>query len=89
LWPVGVVVGLVSERSAFGWDDFTRWIPDLVVGLVFVGCGAHAMVVTGPAAEPTAENRTRGGSKKRTGHDAGASTISYGRSHRVPERSRR
>ena len=43
LWPVGVVVGLASERSAFGWDDFTRWIPDLVVGLVFVGCGAHAM----------------------------------------------
>jgi signal transduction histidine kinase len=43
LWPVGVVVGLASERSAFGWEDFTRWIPDLVVGLVFVGCGAHAV----------------------------------------------
>jgi signal transduction histidine kinase len=43
LWSVGVVVGLASERSAFGWDDLTRWIPDLVVGLVFVGCGAHAV----------------------------------------------
>jgi signal transduction histidine kinase len=43
LWSVGVVVGLASERLAFGWDDFTRWIPDLVVGLVFVGCGAHAV----------------------------------------------
>jgi signal transduction histidine kinase len=43
LWPVGVVVGLWSERSVFGWDELTRWIPDLVVGLVFVGCGAHAV----------------------------------------------
>jgi signal transduction histidine kinase len=43
LWTVGIVVGLASERSAFGWDELTRWIPDLVVGLVFVGCGAHAI----------------------------------------------
>ena len=43
LWPAGIVAGLASERAAFGWDGFGRWIPDLVVGLVFVGCGVHAM----------------------------------------------
>lgn len=43
LWPAGIVAGLASERAAFGWDGFARWIPDLVVGLVFVGCGVHAM----------------------------------------------
>ncbi len=41
------------------------------------------------AAEPGAENRNRGRSKNRTGHDAGGSTSPYGRSHRVPERSPR
>ena len=43
LWPAGVVVGLASERVAYGWDAFSRWIPDLVVGLVFIGCGAHVV----------------------------------------------
>jgi signal transduction histidine kinase len=43
LWPAGVVIGLASEWAAFGWDDFSGWIPDLVVGLVFIGCGVHAM----------------------------------------------
>jgi signal transduction histidine kinase len=47
------------------------------------------VVATGVAAEPDAANRNEGGSNKRTGHDAGGSTISYGRSHRVPERSPR
>jgi signal transduction histidine kinase len=43
LWPAGIVIGLASERAAFGWDDFSRWLPDLVVGLVFIGCGVQAM----------------------------------------------
>ena len=43
LWPAGVVLGLASERAAFGWDDFSGWIPDLAVGLVFIGCGVQAM----------------------------------------------
>jgi signal transduction histidine kinase len=48
-----------------------------------------AVVATGVAAELTAESRNEGGWKKRTGHDAGARTNLYGRSHRVPERSPR
>lgn len=43
VWSAGVVIGLASERAAFGWDDFSGWIPDLVVGLVFIGCGVQAM----------------------------------------------
>ena len=43
VWPAGIVVGLLSERAAFGWDSLTRWIPDLVVGLVFIGCGVHVV----------------------------------------------
>lgn len=43
LWPVGAVLGLASERAAYGWDSFSSWIPDLIVGLVFTGCGVHAL----------------------------------------------
>lgn len=43
LWPAVVVIALASEWAAFGWDDFSSWIPDLVVGLVFIGCGLQAM----------------------------------------------
>ena len=43
LWPVAIVVGLTSEWAAFGWHDFSHWIPDLVVGLVFIGCGVTAI----------------------------------------------
>ena len=43
LWPAGVVIGLASEWAAFGWDDLSGWIPDLVVGVVFIGCGVQAM----------------------------------------------
>jgi hypothetical protein len=42
LWPVGTVLGLASERVRYGWDSFSSWIPDLVVGLVFIGCRVHA-----------------------------------------------
>jgi signal transduction histidine kinase len=43
LWPVGAAMGLASERAAYGWDSFSSWIPDLIVGLVFTGCGIHAL----------------------------------------------
>ena len=44
LFPAGLVVGICTERAAFDWDDPRQWVPDLVVGLTFVG----AAVVTVP-----------------------------------------
>ena len=44
LFPAGLVVGILAERAAFDWDDPRQWVPDLVVGLTFVG----AAVVTVP-----------------------------------------
>jgi signal transduction histidine kinase len=40
---LGVLIGLASERSRFGWDDFRHWLPDLAVGLVFIGCGVDVV----------------------------------------------
>jgi signal transduction histidine kinase len=37
-----VVFGLASEWAGFGWQDPRSWMPDLIVGLAFVGCGAYA-----------------------------------------------
>jgi signal transduction histidine kinase len=42
LWPAGAVLGLGAEWVAFGWTDAHRWIPDLVVGWAFIGCGLIA-----------------------------------------------
>jgi signal transduction histidine kinase len=42
VWTAAVSFGLVSEAVAFGWHDVVHWLPDLVVGLVFVGCGVQA-----------------------------------------------
>lgn len=39
----GVAVGLAAERAAFGWDDPRHWVPDLVVGLTFIGAAAATM----------------------------------------------
>jgi signal transduction histidine kinase len=39
----GVVVGLAAERAAFEWSDVRHWVPDLVVGLTFVGSGATTL----------------------------------------------
>jgi signal transduction histidine kinase len=36
-----LILGLASEPRVYPWDSFTRWLPDLTVGLVFVGCGAR------------------------------------------------
>jgi len=43
LLPVGVVLGLASEGAGFSWDEPERWLPDLVVGLTFIGAGAYAL----------------------------------------------
>jgi CheY-like chemotaxis protein len=59
------------------------------VALPVVPLPAAVAAASVAAAESGAENRNRGWSNQRTGHDAGASTISYGRSRRVPERSPR
>jgi signal transduction histidine kinase len=42
LWPAGAAFGLVAEWAAFGWTNPLRWIPDLVVGWTFIGCGLIA-----------------------------------------------
>lgn len=42
LWPTGVLVGIAAERVAFDWTDPHRWIPDLLVGWSFIGCGLIA-----------------------------------------------
>ena len=40
LVAVGIVVGVAAERAAFEWSDVRHWLPDLVVGLTFIGAGA-------------------------------------------------
>jgi signal transduction histidine kinase len=40
---VGVVVGVAAEGAGFSWDEPERWLPDLVVGVTFVGAGAYAL----------------------------------------------
>lgn len=45
LWlAAAFVVGLAAEWVAFGWSDPRQWIPDLVVGWTFIGCGLVAFV---------------------------------------------
>jgi signal transduction histidine kinase len=44
LVSIGLAVGVAAERAAYGWDDPRHWIPDLVVGLAYIG----AAVVTLP-----------------------------------------
>ena len=40
---MGVVVGVAAEGAGFSWDGPERWLPDLVVGLTFIGAGAYAL----------------------------------------------
>ena len=42
VWLAGGVLGLVAEWVGFGWGDSRHWIPDLVVGWTFIGCGLIA-----------------------------------------------
>jgi signal transduction histidine kinase len=37
--PVAVALGLASEAVAYGWDEPQLWVPDLLVGWLFVACG--------------------------------------------------
>jgi signal transduction histidine kinase len=39
LLPTGILFGVAAEAAAFGVGDPLRWIPDLVVGWAFIGCG--------------------------------------------------
>src|SRR6266511_1760887 len=48
-WPAAlalalaaVALGLTAERFGFGWDDPRHWVPDLIVGWTFIGCGLVA-----------------------------------------------
>ena len=43
LAAAGLVVGILAERASFDWDDPRHWVPDLVVGLTFIGTGAFAV----------------------------------------------
>ena len=49
LVSIGLAVGLAAERAAYGWDDPRHWIPDLLVGLAYIG----AAVVTLPRNQGT------------------------------------
>jgi hypothetical protein len=42
VWLAALVFGLVAEAAAFQWDQPERWLPDLIVGLTFIGCGLLA-----------------------------------------------
>jgi signal transduction histidine kinase len=42
LWPAAAAFGLVAEWIAFDWTEPGRWIPDLLVGWTFIGCGLIA-----------------------------------------------
>jgi signal transduction histidine kinase len=42
LWPAVVVLGVAAESTAYGLDEVRRWLPDLVVGWTFLGCGLVA-----------------------------------------------
>ena len=42
LWLGAIVLGVAAEGVAFGWDDPLHWVPDLLVGWTFIGCGLVA-----------------------------------------------
>jgi hypothetical protein len=42
VWAAAIGLGLAAEWVAFSWDEPRWWLPDLVVGLVFLGCGILA-----------------------------------------------
>jgi signal transduction histidine kinase len=41
----GVALGLAAEGVGFGWDDPGHWVPDLLVGWTFVGCGLAGQAI--------------------------------------------
>ena len=42
LWPAAVALGLAAEWAAYDLEDVRSWLPDLVVGWTFLGCGLFA-----------------------------------------------
>jgi len=38
--PAALTLGLAAEAAAYSWSDVGHWLPDLAVGLTFIGCGA-------------------------------------------------
>lgn len=45
LAAAGVGLGLIAERFGYGWDDPAHWVPDLMVGWTFIGCGLIAWML--------------------------------------------
>ena len=42
LWPVLAAVGVAAEGIGFGFDDPSKWVPDLLTGWILAGCGLVA-----------------------------------------------
>ena len=42
LWPAAVVLGVVAVWNAYELEEIRHWLPDLVVGWTFLGCGLVA-----------------------------------------------
>ena len=42
LWPAAIGLGVWSESLAFSWGDPGSWVPDIAVGLAFIGSGIVA-----------------------------------------------
>jgi signal transduction histidine kinase len=42
LWPVLAAAGIAAEAAAFGVDDASDWVADLLTGWVLAGCGLVA-----------------------------------------------
>lgn len=40
LVSVGLAFGVAAESAAYGWDDPQSWVPDLAVGLTYIGAAA-------------------------------------------------
>lgn len=36
----GLILGVAAQNAAYDWDDPQTWVPDLVVGLTFIGAAA-------------------------------------------------
>jgi signal transduction histidine kinase len=41
-WPAGIAIGVAAEWARFGWHHPGRWLPDLLVGWIFIACGLIA-----------------------------------------------
>lgn len=39
----GMAVGLAAEWVSYSWNDVSQWVPDLIAGWTFIGCGLIAL----------------------------------------------